>query len=105
MDGGEAINRDKDLAHNRKYLELFAEKIAYAEKKPTVKEIYDTFESSFPDCTKNLDFFLGKLSNTFGEGGEVWAENHHHGIDKRTTANLEGYVMGLEADLKKQGAK
>lgn len=110
------------MAHNRKYLDLFATKIAYAQKQPGVKEVYETFESAFPDCKANLDFFLGKLSNQvslkvavrrpnaradaiivqFGEGGEKWEENHHHNIDKRRVDDLEAYVVGNSVALAKK---
>ena len=82
-----------DLAHNKKYLSLFQDKIQNAEKKPPVKEIYDTFKDAFPQADKNLEFFLGHLSNQFGEGGQVWEENRHHEVGKRTREVLEGFVL------------
>lgn len=58
-----------------------------------MKEIYETFKDAFPEADKNLDFFLGHLSNQFGEGGEVWEENRHHEVGKRTREGLEGFVL------------
>lgn len=77
-------------------LKLFDEKISKAAKKPQVGEIYDTFKNAFPKADKNLDFFLGKLSNQFGEGGEVWEENRHHDVGSRTKEELEGFVIGAK---------
>lgn len=57
-------------------------------------QTYDTFKASFPACTANLDFFLGKLSNQFGAGGEKWEENRHHDIGSRTAEGLNGYIVG-----------
>ena len=42
---------------------------------------------------KNLDFFLGHLSNQFGEGGQVWEENKHHNVGARTKEQLEAYYF------------
>lgn len=39
MESGLPLSRDEDLAHNRKYLDLFATKIIYADKKPAVHEV------------------------------------------------------------------
>lgn len=66
LESGWELDKEADLAHNRKYLDLFATKIAYAKKQPGVKEVYDTFEAAFPECKANLGFFLGKLSNQVG---------------------------------------
>ncbi|KAH6724307.1 beta-lactamase-like protein [Leptodontidium sp. 2 PMI_412] len=93
LDRGWTLDAAADLAHNKKYLALFQEKIQNAEKKPQVKEIYETFKDAFPEADKNLDFFLGHLSNQFGEGGEVWEENRHHEVGKRTREGLEGFVL------------
>ena len=61
-----------DLEHNKKYLALFREKVTQAQKKPTVQELYSCFKGAFPKADKNLEFFLGHLSNQFGEGGQIW---------------------------------
>ncbi|KAK0125552.1 hypothetical protein ONS96_009388 [Cadophora gregata f. sp. sojae] len=92
-EAGWELNAAADLAHNKKYLSLFQEKIQNANMKPQVKEIYDTFKEAFPQADKNLDFFLGHLSNQFGEGGKVWEENKHHDIGSRTKEGLEGFVL------------
>lgn len=93
LEEGWTLDAKADLEHNRKYLALFKSKISEAAKKPTVKEIYDTFKEEFPKANKNLDFFLGHLSNQFGEGGEVWEENKHHNVAARTAESLGGYVV------------
>ena len=82
-----------DLAHTRKYLELVSEKIMHAPKKATVQELFHIFKDAFPEANENLDFFLGHLSNQFGEGGQVWEENRHHDIGARTTEQLEGFCI------------
>ncbi|GAA5841622.1 hypothetical protein JCM11251_004234 [Rhodosporidiobolus azoricus] len=91
------LDKEADLAYNRKYLELFATKITYAEKKPQIQEIVDTFKSSFPGPKNNLDFFLGKLGDCYGEGGPGWPENALHHVEDYTTGDLEGFVMSEEA--------
>ena len=85
-----------DLAHNRVYFKFFHEKIRKAVKKPNVGEIYNTFKNAFPKTYKIFDFFLGKLSNQFGEGGEVWEENRRHDVGSRTKEELEGFVIGAK---------
>jgi hypothetical protein len=83
------------MAYMRKYLDLFSSKITNAKTKPTVDELYQTFQTAFPQCEKNLDFFLGHLSNQFGEGGKVWEENKHHDVGSRTRGQLEGWCFGM----------
>ncbi|KAL3704346.1 hypothetical protein TMatcc_010037 [Talaromyces marneffei ATCC 18224] len=80
-----------DLAHMKKYLSLFGEKITFASHKATVDELYEFFKNSFPEANKNLDFFLGHLSNQFGEGGKVWEENRHQNSGERSKQSLQGY--------------
>ncbi|KAK4046660.1 hypothetical protein OIV83_005943, partial [Microbotryomycetes sp. JL201] len=70
LESGWTLDREADMAHNRKYLDMFATKITYADKKSTAKDIYATFEKGFPDCKANLDFFLGMLSQTHGSDGK-----------------------------------
>lgn len=82
------------MEHNRKYLDLFTEKISKAPKKPAVDDIYATFKEAFPKADKNLEFFLGHLSNQFGEGGKIWEENRHHNVGARTKEDLEGFLLG-----------
>lgn len=93
LEKGWVLDAKADLDHNRKYLALFQRKITEAKTKPTVKDIYDTFKNAFPEADKNLEFFLGHLSNQFGEGGKIWEENKHHNVGARTTSTLEGFVM------------
>ncbi|KAK3676981.1 hypothetical protein LTR78_003186 [Recurvomyces mirabilis] len=83
----------EDLMHMRKYLQFFGEKVTYANKKPSVDELFQTFKDAFPQADKNLDFFLGHLSNHYGEGGQVWEENRHHNAGARTKKQLEAYYF------------
>lgn len=86
------LDASADLEHNRKYLDLFATKITYAEKKPKPAEIEEAFKQAFAQCsvscgsprvlrtlaltallraqTSNDGFFLGFLGKCHGEGGE-----------------------------------
>lgn len=68
IEQGWDFDAKKDMEHMHKYLDLFEQKITKASKKPTVDELFQTFKNAFPACDKNLDFFLGHLSNNFGEG-------------------------------------
>lgn len=96
LEAGWELDPVKDLAHTRKYLQLFKDKIiAKAPQKPAVDDIYTTFKDAFPEADKNLDFFLGKLSNQFGQGGQIWEENKHHDVASRRQEELEGYVLPL----------
>jgi len=93
LEEGWELDAKADLEHNKKYLALFRERIMEAKRKPTVEEIYGTFKNEFPQADKNLDFFLGHLSNQFGEGGKIWEENRHHDVGSRTKEGLEGFVI------------
>lgn len=91
MEPGWDLDAEADLAHTKRYLSVFGEKVTYAPARPTVQELYDFFQKEFEQCKENLEFFLGHLSNQFGEGGQKWEENRHHAVDKRTTEGLNGY--------------
>ena len=91
LERGWSLDARADLAHTRRYLDLFAEKVTYAETKPQVQDLFDFFHGEFPHCKENIDFFLGHLSNQYGAGGHVWEENRHHGVGKRTLDGLNGY--------------
>lgn len=93
MEIGWELDCQADLAHTKKYLGLFGEKVTYAPTKARVQELFDYFKNAFPQCEQNLEFFLGHLSNQFGEGGQVWEENRHHAVDKRTLKGLNGYLF------------
>jgi hypothetical protein len=93
MESGWELNAKEDLAHTKKYLDLFSKKITYAPKKASVQELFDFFKNEFPQCKENLDFFLGHLSNQYGEGGQVWEENRHHNVGARTIEGLNGYYF------------
>lgn len=93
LEQGWELDGQADLDHTRKYLQLFSEKITNAPKKPQVDDLYETFKNAFPQADRNLEFFLGHLSNQFGEGGKVWEENKHHNVGSRTKEQLEGFVF------------
>lgn len=93
LEAGWEFDAKADVDHTRKYLNLLGEKVTFAKKKPTVDELFNTFKQAFPQAEKNLEFFLGNLSNKFGEGGKVWEENQHHNVGARTLEGLEGYIM------------
>jgi glyoxylase-like metal-dependent hydrolase (beta-lactamase superfamily II) len=97
IEAGADFDKEKDLEHMRKYLGVFEEKITNAKEKPQVQDLFDTFKAAFPHCTKNLDFFLGHLSNQFGEGGQKWEENRHHQVENRAKDSLEGFLLGIGA--------
>ena len=86
---------DEDMAHMRKYLQLVSEKVIHAKTKPQIKDLYETFKAAFPLADKNLEFFLGHMSNRFGEGGQAWEENRLHNIGERSKEQLEGYLFRL----------
>lgn len=93
MEAGWELDSLGDISHTRKYLDLFGNKVTYAPRKPQVQELYDYFRDAFPQCKENLDFFLGHLSNQFGEGGQIWEENRPYQVDKRTLRGLNGYLL------------
>ncbi|KAK2685268.1 hypothetical protein QWA68_015637 [Fusarium oxysporum] len=93
LEVGWELDAVADLEHNKKYLELFEEKIGKAAKKPGVDELFKTFKDAFPQAENNTDFFLGHLSNQFGEGGIIWEENRHQRVAARTKEQLEAYWL------------
>ena len=101
IEQGWDFDAKKDMQHMHKYLDLFEQKVtpsqAKGAKKPTVEDLFQTFKTAFPQCEKNLDFFLGHLSNNFGEGGQVWEENRHHDVGSRKRDTLEGFLLGVGA--------
>ena len=98
IEDGWTFDAKKDMEHMHQYLDLFESKITPSQKsgkqKPAVDDLFKTFKEAFPQCEKNLDFFLGHLSNQFGEGGKVWEENRHHDVGSRTIETLEGWLLG-----------
>jgi len=54
IEQGWELDAKADLAHARKYLQFFAEKVTYAKKKPGVDELYKTFKDAFPQAGKSL---------------------------------------------------
>lgn len=93
LEEGWELDAKADLEHNKKYLALFQRTITDAKNRPSVEGIYSTFKDEFPAADKNLDFFLGHLSNQFGEGGKIWEENKHHNVGARTSSDLEGFII------------
>lgn len=93
MDSGWELDAQADLAHTKKHLGLFGEKVTYTSTQSQVQELYEYFQNAFPQCKENLHFFLGRLSNQFGEGGETWEENRHHALEKRSLERLNGYLF------------
>ncbi|KAG9774421.1 hypothetical protein ABEF93_000078 [Exophiala dermatitidis] len=93
IQAGQEFDKEKDLAHMHKYLNLFEQKITNAKEELQIQDIYDTFKHAFPQCTKNHDFFLGHLSNQYGAGGKKWEENRHHRVAERTRETLEGFLL------------
>lgn len=51
LEQGWELDAKADLAHNKKYLDLFAQKIMRAQKKPAVDDIYQSFKSAFPQVS------------------------------------------------------
>lgn len=90
-----------DLAHMKKYLSLFGEKVTNAPKKARLDKLFSFFKDSFPQATKNLDFFLGHLSNghlsnQFGEGGTIWEENRHQNPASGRATSYWGICLSNE---------
>lgn len=63
LEQGWDLDAKADLEHNKKYLDLFAEKIMRAPKKPSVDDIYQTFKNAFPKVGMCV----------YGSGGETVA--------------------------------
>lgn len=101
LERGWELDYAADLAYNRKYLGLLEEKVFLAHKAPGMEDLKTTFTDMFPDATKNREFFIGHLTNQFGEGGKVWAENKHQNVGARTQADLEGYQVDKELSKSK----
>lgn len=51
---GLELDAEADMAHNRKYLDLFATKITYAERKHPIDDLYKGFRDAFPECVPSL---------------------------------------------------
>lgn len=64
IEKGRSFDAQADLQHMHKYLGLFASKITSPPKKPTADDLFQT-KGAFPQGEKNLDFFLGHLSNQY----------------------------------------
>ena len=52
LEAGWTLDAAADLAHNRKYLNLFSSKITHASEKPKVDDLYQTFEAAFCKMTE-----------------------------------------------------
>ena len=94
LEAGWTLDAAADLAHNRKYLNLFSSKITHASEKPKVDDLYQTFEAAFPQADRNRDFFLGHLADHYGvDGGKRENLHKQHNVGERTEEMLEGFVL------------
>ncbi|KAJ3540286.1 hypothetical protein NM208_g417 [Fusarium decemcellulare] len=93
LEPGWELDAKADLAHNKKYLDLFEKTIQKAAEAPTMDEIYRIFKDAFPSAQHNIDFFVGHLSNAYGDGGVPWEANRLHKADMRTQQQLEAYWL------------
>lgn len=48
LEEGWKLDPKADLEHNRKYLELFGQKVTHAKSKPQVDDLFETFKQAFP---------------------------------------------------------
>ena len=48
LEQGWKLDAKEDLEHNRRYLDLFGEKVTHATTKPQVDELFETFKQAFP---------------------------------------------------------
>ena len=51
IEDGWELDAKADLGHSRKYIDLFAEKVTHAKKKPQVDELFETFKNAFPQVS------------------------------------------------------
>lgn len=94
LEAGWTLDAAADLAHNRKYLNLFSHTITHAAKRPNVDDLYQTFEEAFPQADRNRDFFLGHLADHYGvDGGQRENLHKQHNVEARTEEMLEGFVI------------
>lgn len=78
LEQGWEMDAKADLAHNKKYLELFAEKIMRAQKKPGVDEIYQTFKEAFPQvgcCALPSLVMAGWVLMEFSRQTRIWTSS------------------------------
>lgn len=54
LEDGWKLDAKADLEHNRKYLELFGQKVTYAKSKPQVDELFETFKQAFPQVRHHM---------------------------------------------------
>lgn len=102
------INREKDIAHTRSYLEFFRETIVNNTGKLTKAEIMDMFKNEYPDCgDNNADFFMNVLGNQFGNDvnreiagppypdlfTNILHHNRVHKAGQKTPWDLEGFII------------
>jgi hypothetical protein len=53
VEQGWTLDAKADLEHNRKYLELFGEKVTHAKAKPQVDHLFETFKEAFPEVRRS----------------------------------------------------
>ncbi|KAI8936117.1 hypothetical protein NX059_007616 [Plenodomus lindquistii] len=94
LEKGWELDSSADIAHTRKYLALFRQAVTENPKKLSMAELQSTFTKAFPVADKNIEFFVGQMSNNFGSDGTPWEENRMHKLDERKLEDLEGYRFG-----------
>lgn len=102
------IDKAKDIAHTRGYLEFFRKTIMEHPGKMTKAEIMQTFEEAYPECKKNhADFFMNVIGNHFGNDvnrepvpppypdpfTDVLHHNRIHKAGLKTPWELEGFII------------
>lgn len=69
IESGWELDAKADLAHNRKYLELFASKVTHAKQKPSVDELFETFKNAFPQVKPRV-FRFAAVQLMSSSGGQ-----------------------------------
>ena len=53
LEQGWKLDAKEDLEHNRKYLQLFDQKVTRATSKPQVDDLFETFKQAFPQVCQS----------------------------------------------------
>jgi hypothetical protein len=69
LEQGWQLDAKADLEHNRKYLQLFGQKVTHATSKPQVDDLFETFKQAFPQV---------------GQSHAGDATVRHHEIDRKS---------------------
>jgi hypothetical protein len=72
-------------------LQLFKETITENLNKLIMAKIQARFTEAFLKAEKNIEFFIGQISNNFASDDKPWQQNRMHELDKRIAEILEGY--------------